>query len=323
MPQARSPARGLTVRCTAQSPQVIHISSTANQAVKHCVRLRESAKYRGETGSALICGRDLVQELAPLLAPMRALVALDGAALSDSVPSQRYVTVTPPVMQKLTGLGTCPPSMLAAEVALPQPADLLRTPRGQLTRVLALDGIQDAGNLGTLCRSALALGWQAVVLLPGCCDPFNDKAIKASRGAVFKLPLAQCSLEQWQQLVEAHGLLSLAAEPDRGSSSSSSDGNDWQAAAASQQQQAHAQEGLPGSLEGVQQRLADLPVCLCLGAEGQGLSPAVLQRCRPVSIPQAAGGQLMESLNVAAAGAILMFALSRGAAPLLAQLAAL
>ena len=179
---------------------------------------------------------------------------------------------------------------------------------------------QDAGNLGTLCRSALALGWQAVVLLPGCCDPFNDKAIKASRGAVFKLPLAQCSLEQWQQLVEAHSLLPLAAEPDRGSGGSA----EGQAASADQQQQQQQQQVVPpGSLEDVQQRLADLPVCLCLGAEGQGLSPAVLHHCRPVSIPQAAGGQLMESLNVAAAGAILMFALSRGAAPLLAQLAAL
>ena len=179
---------------------------------------------------------------------------------------------------------------------------------------------QDAGNLGTLCRSALALGWQAVVLLPGCCDPFNDKAIKASRGAVFKLPLVQCSLEQWQQLVEAHSLLPLAAEPDRGSG-----GNGGRAAAADlQQQQRREQPDLPaGSLADMQRRLADLPVCLCLGAEGQGLSPGVLQRCRPVSIPQAAGGQLMESLNVAAAGAILMFALSRGAAPLLAQLAAL
>lgn len=49
--------------------------------VKHCVRLRESAQYRRETGSALLCGRDLVEELAPLLAPMRALVALDATVL--------------------------------------------------------------------------------------------------------------------------------------------------------------------------------------------------------------------------------------------------
>lgn len=185
---------------------------------------------------------------------------------------------------------------------------------------LAACTAQDGGNLGTLCRSALALGWQAVVLLPGCCDPFNDKAIRASRGAVFKLPLAQCSLEHWERLVEAHGLVPLAAEPDRGGGGSARDGRAAAAAAAGRQQQ---QEEAAGDSGGVQQRLAELRVCLCLGAEGQGLSPEVLQRCRPVSIPQAAGAQLMESLNVAAAGAILMFALSRGAAPLLAELAAL
>ncbi len=72
----------------------------------------------------------------------------------------------------------------------------------------------------------------------------------------------------------------------------------------------------------LQQRLGQLPVCLCLGAEGQGLSAEVRQLCREVSVPQS-GKDLMESLNVSAAGAILMFALSQGAAPLLAELSAL
>ena len=43
---------------------------------------------------------------------------------------------------------------------------------------------------GTLLRTALALGWGGALLLPGCCDPFNDKALRASRGATFRLPLA-------------------------------------------------------------------------------------------------------------------------------------
>lgn len=267
----------------------------------------------------------------------------------------RYVTATPAVLKKITGLGTCAPDTLAAEVALPPPADLLGMPAGQLRRVLVLDGIQvggygrgrtmmwgpgaclpwlrracraargrqpaprrpappapqDPGNLGTLCRTALALGWQAAVLLPGCCDPFNDKAIRASRGAVFKLPVAHMSLEQWQQLVQAHGLVALAAEPDRSGSTSSSSGR----GKASQQQQ-----GAAGQQGG---DLAELPVALCLGAEGQGVSAQLWAQCRAVTIPQAGGGALMESLNVAAAGSILMFALSRGAGPLLAELGAL
>ena len=182
---------------------------------------------------------------------------------------------------------------------------------------------------GTLLRTALALGWQAAVLLPGCCDPFNDKALRASRGAAFRLPLAQMSLQQWQQLVEDHGLVPLAAEPDRAASSSGGGGGsgsrgNGKAAAAPEQQQRQGAELAGGaaatSLAELQQHLGQARVCLCLGAEGQGLSEGVRQQCRPVTIPQSG---LMESLNVSAAGAILMFALSRGAAPLLAELASL
>lgn len=134
---------------------------------------------------------------------------------------------------------------------------------------------------------------------------------------MFKLPLAQLSLEQWQQLVEAQGLLPLAAEPDRTAAGAAA------AAAAQRRQQQQAAADPPGSLPQLQQRLADLPVCLCLGAEGQGLSAAVAAKCRPVTIPQAGGGAVMESLNVSAAGAILMAALSPGAVPLLGELAGL
>ena len=66
---------------------------------------------------------------------------------------------------------------VVAELATP-PLDGIEALGGvasTATRVLALDGIQDPGNLGTLTRTALALGWDAVALLPGTCDPFNDK----------------------------------------------------------------------------------------------------------------------------------------------------
>lgn len=135
--------------------------------------------------------------------------------------------------------------------------------------------------------------------------------MRASRGAVFKLPLAQLSQEQWRQVVEEQGMLALAAEPDRSAAAR---------APAAQQQQQQAGSDSVGAL---QQRLAARPMCLCLGAEGQGLSEGVRRHCRALSVPQPGGTELMESLNVSAAGAILMFALSRGAAPLLAELAEL
>jgi TrmH family RNA methyltransferase len=155
---------------------------------------------------------------------------------------------------------------------------------------------------GTLLRTALALGWDGAYLLPGCADPFNDKSLRASRGAVFKLPLATGQLQGWRSVAAAHSLASLAAEPHRARPGFGSSGQ-------SASRHAGAQPQVAG----------DARVGLVLGSEGQGLSEEVLRHCVPVAIPMP--GE-MESLNVAAAGAILMFALSSGAPQLMGELAA-
>lgn len=59
----------------------------------------------------------------------------------------------------------------------------------RVQRLLVLDQVQDPGNLGTLLRNAEALEWDAVFLL-GCCDPYNDKAIRAARGSTFQVPVS-------------------------------------------------------------------------------------------------------------------------------------
>jgi TrmH family RNA methyltransferase len=63
-------------------------------------------------------------------------------------------------------------------------------------KLIAFDGLQDPGNLGTLLRSALAFGFEGAILLNNCCDPFNDKALRAARGATFVLPLQKEGIEE-------------------------------------------------------------------------------------------------------------------------------
>ena len=58
---------------------------------------------------------------------------------------------------------------------------------------VALWGVGDPGNVGTILRSALAFGAQSVALGPGCADPFGPKAVRASMGAVFSVPVARVS----------------------------------------------------------------------------------------------------------------------------------
>lgn len=57
----------------------------------------------------------------------------------------------------------------------------------QARRVLVVEQIQDPGKLGTLLRTAVVQGWEAVFLLPGCCDPFDVMALRAAHGATLQV----------------------------------------------------------------------------------------------------------------------------------------
>jgi tRNA G18 (ribose-2'-O)-methylase SpoU len=136
---------------------------------------------------------------------------------------------------------------VAAELDLPLDADFATME--SLQRLLVLEGVQDPGNMvrrevtarallpqlvtwyvfghpirltahfrvqGTLLRTATALGWQGAFLLPGCCDAFNDKALRAGRCAAFKLPHASGSWDELLHIVAARQLTCLAAQlPER------------------------------------------------------------------------------------------------------------
>ncbi len=139
-------------------------------------------------------------------------------------------------------------------------------------RLLVLPATADAENLGQLLRTAAALGVEGALLGPGP-DPFSRRAVRVSMGTSWKLPLWQVedpweALEGWRQ---GAGEVVAAA--------------------------------LPGSILAAEWRPAPR-TALVLGPEGPGLSEAELRRCdRTVRIPMAEG---VDSLNVGAAGAILM-----------------
>lgn len=130
-------------------------------------------------------------------------------------------------------------------------------------RVLLLDGVQDPGNLGTLLRTAVAFRWAAVALLPGCCDPFNPKAVRAARGACFRMPLWRiASWNQLLQLAAGMDVTLLAADPTGDATGRAMD-------------HAVSNAGTGG------------PLWLALGAEGQGLSASAPEGCTRIAIPGA------------------------------------
>ena len=133
-------------------------------------------------------------------------------------------------------------------------------------------GVQIPGNLGTLVRSAWGFGLDGVVIGPGTVDPWNPKAVRASAGGVFHLPLiADPSAFAGANL--------LCADP----------------------------RGVPAD-EALEPHGPDW--VLIVGNEAGGLPAHFVRRARALSVPVAAG---VDSLNVAVAGSILMYLLTRRA----------
>ena len=145
---------------------------------------------------------------------------------------------------------------------------------------LALDGVQDPGNVGTMLRSALGLGATGLVALKGTADLTNPKVIRGAMGASFRLPAVAASPEElvaWSRLQRAEiWVADAGGEPV---------------------------ERLPA------RTVARPPVVLVVGNEGAGVGPAVEAAAdRKIAIRQAPG---VESLNVAVAAGILLYEVTR------------
>lgn len=149
-------------------------------------------------------------------------------------------------------------------------------------RVVILDGIVDHTNVGAIFRSVAGLGASAILVSPQCADPLYRRSVRVSMGTVFQVP--------WTRMVDwPSGLAHLR---DRG----------FVVAALALREEALTLDEL---VERADDRLA-----LALGAEGDGLSAGVLETAQLiVRIPMLGG---VDSLNVAAASAVALWALRSG-----------
>ncbi|XP_013638245.1 PREDICTED: uncharacterized tRNA/rRNA methyltransferase slr1673 [Brassica oleracea var. oleracea] len=279
------------------------IASTSNPFVKHCLKLRQSASYRHAHGSVLVVGAIPIREVCMfqtnkqgVATEIECLLLHEEAQVPQGLESLsiRIVRVSSLVMKKLSGVQSTESVEAVALMRIPSSfidleddKDILKDCKKWFPsahRVLVLDSIQDPGNLGTLIRSAMAFNWDGAFLLPGCCDPFNDKALRASRGASFQLPLVSGNWNHLKLLQREFQMRLLAGHP------------------------ASTTTEKPVSKLCLEfaQSLAEKPLCLILGSEGHGLSEQSRQVCELVSIPME--GEF-ESLNVSVAGGIFLFML--------------
>jgi TrmH family RNA methyltransferase len=171
------------------------IDSAQNSHLKR-VRKLERRRTRDSEGAFVVEGEDLV--LAGLDTGSRARLLLIDA---ERPPQLDVSLVTCPVLavrpDLLAAVSSMPhPPRVIAVFDQPEPLDLAvaldeRSRSGQSGPWIALDGLADPGNVGTVLRSAAALGAGGVVTLPDTADPFSPKAGRASMGAVFRTPLVR------------------------------------------------------------------------------------------------------------------------------------
>jgi TrmH family RNA methyltransferase len=239
--------------------------------IKHLRSLRDDDRARRDAGAFLVEGEKAVREF---LLNHRFAVTLYATSEWNAAPAhgQTVHAVTPAEMEKISHLPS--PSSVLAVVQRPAPAPLEPAHLRQgLT--LALDTVQDPGNVGTIVRIADWYGIARILLGEGCSDPFSQKVVNASKGSLARVEIHRVDLPA---VLAAAGVPVLGCDLDGAS--------------------IHTFATPPAAV-------------VVIGNEGRGLSPAVKAYVtQRITIPSFGHA---ESLNAAVAAAIVCDNLRRSA----------
>lgn len=254
------------------------ITSFSNHRIKS-IRKLDQKKYRQETGQFFIEGLRTVGEAVQTGAAIEALIIAPDLLVSEfgqtlldhpSVKDLERIEVSAEVYEKIAhkdgpqGIGAIVrQDWQSLEAIQVNPNDLW----------VALDAVSDPGNLGTILRTADAVGCRGLILLGNATDPFDPTAVKASMGAIFSLVKIQTNwrfFREWQ----LENRLMLVGTSDHAES-------DYQAVAYS------------------------LPLVLLMGSERHGLSLEMESACnQAVRIPMEGRS---DSLNLAVATGVMLY----------------
>jgi TrmH family RNA methyltransferase len=247
------------------------LRSRDNGRVKRWRKLASEPRFRREERRAMIEGTRLLAEYLDRAGPPCAVLAAESAVERPEVAALvRRSGLAPVVLADgvfRAIADTESPAGVAAEIGIPD----TRTDLAASPLCVLLEGIQDAGNVGTILRSAAAFGASDAVLSPGCADAWSPKALRAAMGGHFRLAITQ------------DADLTSALSAFRGPTVSTV-----------------PRGGTPLHQADLSGRIAWI-----FGAEGRGVSDALSARVPlRVSIPMPGGA---ESLNVGSAAAICLY----------------
>ncbi|MHA6485469.1 TrmH family RNA methyltransferase [Paenibacillus sp. strain BS8-2] len=257
------------------------ISSAQNERVKGWAALLDK-KNRDKSGRFLIEGVHLIDEAFRSGAAVRTVVYDDERGLprelADIAESAQgldvnWIRASHAIMSKCSDTDTPPPIFAVVD----KPAAHSDALFGAKSLVIVLDGVRDPGNVGTIIRSADAVGANAVLLGKGSVDIYNPKVVRSTMGSLFHLPVIEGDLAELLPHAGEHGirLVGTSLQADQ-----SCYDYDWKQ-----------------------------PTWLLMGNESNGLSEEVRAKVDETIIIPMAGKA--ESLNVAMATTVLLFEAAR------------
>lgn len=254
------------------------ISSPENRIVKEAASLAEK-KYRDRTGSFLAEGPKLVKEAMLLGNRVRFIFTRAGAAdaeaaeLAEEAESAGLAVymLTESVFSKAAQTQT--PQGICAVLEKKECSSGEFFEKAGNGCILVLDRLQDPGNVGTLIRSAEAMGFAGVLCIKGTADPWQPKVVRAAAGSLLRLPILLC--EDAQQALD----LLAGAGKQVFTAAMEAELSCWDAPLAEN-------------------------AAIVIGNEGAGAGEQLKAAATLVSIPMAGR---TESLNAAVAGSMLMY----------------
>ncbi len=245
------------------------ITSLKNPKVQLWKSLKDR-KGRRETGCFMAEGRKMVEEALASTFPVEALLVDEARVAEFTLPADISAYALPEnVLAAVCDTKT--PQGIAAVVRISQSA-------APGPRVVALDGVQDPGNVGTIIRTADAAGLEGVILSEQCADVFSPKVLRATMGSIFRMPLVVTG--------DLPGYLTGLRQQGYSVISSQLDGEPF-----------YQRQPVGGRF------------CLIIGNEGNGISDEVKATAtHRVKLPMRGGA---ESLNAAIAAGIMMYDLMK------------
>lgn len=167
--------------------EYIEITSTQNNLIKYAVKLQNS-HFRKKEKMIFADGNKTVEGFIQDSTPLEYLFAKKENEIYKKANAKNIVFVNDEILKKISSVKT--PSNVAAIIKEPEiKKDIFNT----LDKIVLLENIKDAGNLGTIIRSAAAFSIDGIILYKNCVDLYNTKVIRSTAQNIFKIPIMQTS----------------------------------------------------------------------------------------------------------------------------------